>query len=221
VGRRLGALLIAVALGSAPALAQPPDPSVASQDPRWGVALGGGYFVPAVDRFSDQYGSRGGWMPVLALSYALVPSVWLQGDVGYWTVKGFTRGALTGRVSADQQRHLLLPVTVGAEYQVRFSRDQFVVPFVAAGYRRVAYRLAVAGDEEIRGGANGWVARSGIDFSLNPLDPSSASSLYADYAIARTSLRVEAQWAKVNAPGTAGDIDLGGTTVLAGLRFEF
>jgi hypothetical protein len=221
VGRRLGALLIALALGSPAALAQPSDPSVVPQDPRWGVALGGGYFVPAVDGFSDQYGSRGGWMPVLALSYALIPSVWLQGDVGYWTSKGFVRGALTGRVSADQQHLSLIPVTVGAEYQVRFSRDQFVVPFIAAGYRRVAYRLAVDGDEEIRGGANGWVARSGIDFSLNPLDPSSASSLYADYAIARTSLRVEAQWAKVNAPGTVGDIDLGGTTVLAGLRFEF
>ncbi len=221
MGRGLGALLIALALGSSPALAQPPDPSVAPQDPRWGVALAGGYFVPAVDGFSDQYGSRGGWMPVLALSYALVPSVWLQGDVGYWTAKGFVRGALTGRASADQQRLSLIPVTVGAEYQVRFSREQFVVPFVAAGYRRVVYRLAVAGDEDIRGGANGWVARSGIDLSLNPLDPSSASSLYADYAIARTSLRVEAQWAKVNAPGTAGDVDLGGSAILVGLRFEF
>ena len=221
MGRRLGAVLIALALGSPAALAQPPDPSGAPKDPRWAVALGGGYFVPAVDGFSDQYGSRGGWMPVLALSYALVPSVWLQGDVGYWTAKGFTRGALTGRVSADQQRLLLMPVTVGAEYQIRFSREQFVVPFVAAGYRRVAYRLAVDGDEDIRGGANGWVARSGIDLSLNPLDPSSASSLYADYSIARTSLRVEAQWAKVSASGTAGDVDLGGTTVLAGLRFEF
>jgi len=221
VGRRLGAVLIALALGSPAALAQPPDPSGAPKDPRWAVALGGGYFVPAVDGFSDQYGSRGGWMPVLALSYAFVPSVWLQGDVGYWTAKGFTRGALTGRVSADQQRLLLMPVTVGAEYQIRFSREQFVVPFVAAGYRRVAYRLAVDGDEDIRGGANGWVARSGIDLSLNPLDPSSASSLYADYSIARTSLRVEAQWAKVSASGPTGDVDLGGTTVLAGLRFEF
>jgi hypothetical protein len=96
VGRRLGALLIALALGSPSALAQPSDPSVAPQDPRWGVALGGGYFVPVVDGFSDQYGSRGGWMPVLALSYALIPSVWLQGDVGYWTAKGFVRGAQTG-----------------------------------------------------------------------------------------------------------------------------
>jgi len=221
VGRRVGALLIVLALGSPAALAQPPDSSVSPQDPRWGVALGGGYFVPAVDGFSDQYGSRGGWMPVLALSYALVPSVWLQGDVGYWTAKGFALGALTGRVSADQQRLSLLPVTVGAEYQVRFSRDQFVVPFVAAGYRRVAYRLAVDGDEDIRGGANGWVARSGVDLSLNPLDPSATAALAEEWGIARTSLRVEAHWAKVNASGTAGDVDLGGTTVLAGLRFEF
>lgn len=222
MGKALAALLIAGAFWCPTALAQPPAPPVAPPDPHWSVALGAGYFVPAVEGFSDQFGSRGGWMPAVALSYALLPSLWVHGEAGYWAVKGFVRGALTGRASADQERFSLIPLTAGLEYQARFSRDQFLVPFVGAGYRRTAYRLAVDGDEDIRGGANGWVARSGIDLLLNTLDPLSASSLYDEYAIARTSLRFEAQWSKVNAPGIAGDdIDLGGKTFLAALRFEF
>ena len=149
MSRALGALLIALALGCPAALAQPPAPSVAPPDPHWSISLGAGYFIPAVDGFSDQFGSRGGWMPVVALSYALLPALWIQGDAGYWATKGFVRGALTGRASADQERLSLIPITASVEYQVRLSPDQVAVPFVAAGYRRVAYRLAVEGDEDI------------------------------------------------------------------------
>ena len=83
------------------------------------------------------------------------------------------------------------------------------------------YRLAVEGKDAIRGGAGGWVGRGGFDLLLNALDPSAAAGLAEEWGIARTSLRIEAQRASVTAAGPVGDVDLGGTTVLVGLRFEF
>jgi hypothetical protein len=214
------ALVIVLTVGPDRASAQAPEAVVAAET-SWSLAIAGAYFAPALEGWKDQYGAPGRWLPMVAAEYALVPSFRIHGDTGYFSVESAAQGAITGRVSADRQRLSLIPVTLGVEYQLRIRPDQFVIPFVGVGYRRVAYRLAVSGKDDVRGGANGWAARSGVDLLLNTLDPSSASGLSEDYGVAHSYLRLEAQWAKVNASGTAGDIDLGGKTFLAGLKFEF
>ncbi len=207
-----------VALGPPFALAADPEPSPNRE--RWSITVGGGYFAPAIDGWKEQYGRRGGWLPVLAGSYAVTPRVSIDGEAGYWTAESTARN-VAGALSIERQRLTLAPISAGIEYALRGSADQVVVPFLGAGYRRVIYRLAVEGKDAIRGGAGGWVGRGGFDLLLNGLDPTAAAGLAEEWGIGRTYLRIEAQRASVNASGPAGDVDLSGTTVLAGLRFEF
>lgn len=189
---------------------------------RWSLMVGGGYFAPAVDEWKERYGRSGGWLPVLAGSYLAAPWLSIRADAGYWTAESAARN-VAGAVSVERQQLTLIPITLSIESLLRWSSDQFAVPFVGIGYRRVAYRLAVDGKDDVRGGANGWTAHGGFDVLLNALDPSAASGLREETGIARSYFRIEAQWAKVNASGSAGtgDIDLGGKTFLAGLKFEF
>ncbi len=201
------------------ALAADPAESSSGGD-RWSITVGGGYFAPAIEGWKEQYGRRGGWLPTLAGSYALTPRLSIAGEAGYWTADSLARD-VTGALSSERQRLTLVPVTVGVDYALRGSADQTLVPFLGVGYRRVIYRLAVEGKDAIRGGAGGWVGRGGVDLLLNALDPSAAAGLAEEWGIARTSLRIEAQRASVTAAGPAGDVELGGTTVLVGLLFAF
>lgn len=191
-------------------------------DEPWSVGLAAGYFMPAVEGWEDNYDHRGGWVPSLSAGYVLVSGLAVAADVVYFSADGLARGAITGAPSIEAQELVLIPITVGLESRLGLDPAQLIVPFVGAGYRRVSYRLKVGSNDTVSGGANGWVGRGGVDILLNRLDPSSASGLREDYGVERSYFRLEAQWAQVEAPGTGGsDVDLGGTTFLAGLRFEF
>ncbi|MEW6683752.1 MAG: outer membrane beta-barrel protein [Nitrospirota bacterium] len=198
-----------------------PGQATAVEDP-WTVGLSVGYFLPATEDWEDNYDDRGGLVPDLSAGYALSLRWSVAAEVSYFRASSFAKGAITGQPSIEEQELTLIPTTVGLEYRLRFDPAQLFVPFVGAGYRHVSYRLEVGDNDTISGGANGWVGRGGFDILLNALDPSSATGLREDYGVVRSYLRLEAQWAKAEAPGTGGsDIDLGGVTYLAGLRFEF
>ncbi|MFZ5863976.1 MAG: autotransporter outer membrane beta-barrel domain-containing protein [Nitrospirota bacterium] len=190
-------------------------------DTRWSASVGVGYFTPEIEGWEAQYGRAGGWVPTLGAKYAVTPFVAVMVDAGYFTAGSFARGSLSGRVSGDHQRLVLWPITVGLEGAFRVSEDQLLTPFLSAGYRRALYRLAVDGKDSVRGAAGGLLVGVGIDVLLNGLDPSSAAAFHEEYGVARTSFRVEAQWAKIQAPGTDSDVDLGGRTVVAALKFDF
>ncbi len=211
---------LAAALLVAGTVSATPRQASAVDDP-WSVGVAAGYFMPAAEGWEDNYDRRGSWQPSLSIGYAASSWLSLAAESAYFSASSLARGAITGEPSIEQQRLTLVPTTVGVESRLRFGPAQVIVPFVGAGYRRVTYRLKVSNDT-VRGGTNGWVGRGGFDVLLNPLDPSAASGLREDFGVARTYFRLEAQWAKAEAPGTSGtDIDLGGTTFLGGLRFEF
>jgi hypothetical protein len=198
-----------------------PGPVEAVEDP-WAIGVSGGYVIPAIEDWEENYEKRGDWVPDLSIAYALSENWSVAAEIAYFRASSQARGAITGEPSIEEQQLTLVPTTIGLEYRLRYDKTQLIVPFVGVGYRRVSYRLKAGDNETISGGANGWAGRGGFDLLLNPLDPSSASSFSEEYGVARTYFRLEAQWAKAEAPGTGGsDIDLGGTTYLAGVRFEF
>ena len=215
-GRILGPLLAVGLAGLIPV-------SVLAAEEPWAVSMSAGYFMPATEDWEDNYDHRGGWIPSLSAGYALTERLSVAAEIAYFRAKGQARGAITGEPSPIEEQQLtLIPTTLGIEYRLGFEPTQLFVPFVGAGYRRVTYRSQVGEHETVSGGTNGYVGRGGVDVLLNGLDPSSASGLREDHGVARSYFRLEAQWAKVEAPGTGGsDVDLGGVTYLAGLRFEF
>lgn len=212
----LGTLLTVVAPGLIPAVA-------AAVDEPWSIGLDVGYFMPATDDWEENYEHRGGWMPNLSAGYAVTPRLSVVAEIAYFSAEGQARGAITGEPSPIEEQQLtLIPTTLGLEYRFRYESTQLFVPFLGVGYRRVTYRSKVGDHETVSGGANGYVGRGGVDILLDGIDPSSASGLRENYGVARSYFRLEAQWAQVEAPGTgSSDVDLGGVTYLAGLRFEF
>ena len=112
------------------ALAADPEPSPGRQ--RWSITVGGGYFAPAIEGWKEQYGRRGGWLPVLAGSYALTPRLSFAGEAGYWMADSLARD-VTGALSSERQRLTLVPVTAGVEYALRGLADQTLVPFLGVG----------------------------------------------------------------------------------------
>lgn len=223
-GRVAGLCLFGVvcALGS-------PSPATADglfiDDAPWSMSIGAGYFTPEIEGWRDQYGRAGGWVPTLGARYAFTPLLAVAAEAGYFTAESFAQTVPVPpslpRVSGDHQRLVLWPVTVSLEAGLRLSETQLLTPFLSAGYRRVRYQLSVDGKDDVRGGAGGLAVGVGIDVLLNALDPRSAAAFKEEYGVARTSLRVEAQWAKIQAPGTGSDVELGGRTVLAALKFDF
>lgn len=188
----------------------------------WSITIGGGYSVPAIDGWEEQYGNKGGWVPYLAASYRFTPHLAIVADAAAFTAESDAR-TISGAISAQQQRLTLYPLTLGAELDLGLSPGQWIVPFLGAGYRRVTYFQSVEEEDRISGGANGLAGWGGFDLLLDHLDPSSASGMAEDLGVTHTYLRLEAQWASVKASNSQGgaDIDLGGQTYLAGLRFTF
>lgn len=225
MGNRFGPVARLVLFGMACALW---TPSRASADgvfvdaAPWSVSIGAGYFTPAIEGWRERYGHAGGWLPTLGARYAFTPLVAVAAEAGYFTAESLALGSLSGRVSGDHQRLTLWPVTLGLEAGLRLSQEQLFTPFLSAGYRRAVYRLSVDGKDSARGGAGGLVVGVGIDVLLNVLDPGSAAAFFEEYGVARTSLRIHAQWAKIHAPGTgSSDVELGGRTFVAALKFDF
>ncbi len=225
MGNRVGRVARLFLFGVVCALGGP-SPATADglfiDDAPWSVSVGAGYFTPEIEGWRDQYGRAGGWVPTLGARYALTPFLAVAAEASYFTAESFARGSLSGRVSGDHQRLVLWPFTVGLEAGLRFSQEQLLTPFLSAGYRRAVYRLSVDGKDGVRGGAGGLAVGVGIDVLLNALDPRSAAGFKEEYGVARTSLRVHAQWANIQASGTTGsDVDLGGRTLVAALKFDF
>lgn len=221
---RNGAGFVAVLLVAGMVVTAPRQ-ALAVDDP-WAAGFLAGYFVPAVEDWETNYDQRGGLTFNLFAGYSLTPRLSVAAEMAYFSAS--SQAQVGGQQTIESQRFTLIPTTIGLEYRFTFDSDQLIVPFVGAGYRRVSYRLKVGNNDDVTGGANGWVGRGGFDVLLNSLDPSSASGLREDYGVVRSYFRLEAQWAKAEAPedpltlgATGEDIDLGGTTFLAGLRFEF
>ncbi|MGE5751936.1 MAG: hypothetical protein ACM30F_07315, partial [Nitrospirota bacterium] len=84
------------------------------------------------------------------------------------------------------------------------------------------YREEVQSQEVTRGSTNGYHARAGLQLLLDGIDPSASTSLELDYGMFHTYLFVEAEYIRTMAnTATSGSVNIGGTSWLAGLLFEF
>jgi hypothetical protein len=84
------------------------------------------------------------------------------------------------------------------------------------------YRQKVEGQGYVRGSTDGYHGRAGLQLLLDNLDRNAANRFYLDYGIFHTYFFFEAQLTKANVDTTAGaSLDLGGTSYLWGLLFEF
>jgi len=84
------------------------------------------------------------------------------------------------------------------------------------------YREKIEAQGTVRGHADGYHGRAGLQFLLDELDPTAARNLFTDYGIYHTYLFFETQYSRAMINDLAGtSINLGGTSYLMGFLFEF
>jgi hypothetical protein len=124
---------------------------------------------------------------------------------------------MAGNVAYD-----LFPVNVFVLARGVFSEKQWLVPYVGGGYTRMYYKETVELQGSVKGHADGYHARAGLQFLLDGLDPDSANSFYLDEGVYHTYFFIEAGYTRAMVNTTSGgSVNLGGTNYLAGLLFEF
>lgn len=199
-----------------PAVANAADSALGQ--PHWSLEFKAGNFAPSLSNWAQFYGRRD--MPEYAasLAYKLIRQVEIGVEGGYLTARGHAFAPLHN-TAAGSVTYDLYPVNVFVLLRGLVSENQWIVPYVGGGYTKMFYREHVEGQGTVRGSANGYHVRGGLQFLLDGLDRSAANSLYMDYGVFHTYLFIEAEYTSAKVKSVS--LDIGGTSYLAGLLFEF
>jgi len=209
--KKLFLFLILLAI---PALAQAEDST--TEPPQWSFEIKGGLFYPALSNFSQYYGEKDVPQYSLALAYKIIRQIDIGVEGGYITARGTAsaplHGIMTGSVTLD-----LIPVNAFLLFRGVLSEQQWIVPYAGGGYTKILYNEAIENQSSVKGSANGYHVRGGLQFLLDALDTESANEFQSEYGVNHTYLFVEAEYTHA----LTSSVNLGGTGYLVGLLFEF
>jgi hypothetical protein len=192
-----------------------------TERPHWSLEIKGGHFTPDISNWSTYYGRKytSEYAGSLAYKISRRLEVGIQG--GYIQDKGQGLAPLHG-VTAGSVTYKLFPVNAFILVRGVFSEQQWLVPYVGGGWTRMYYKEEVQYQSTARGSADGYHGRAGLQLLLDGIDPSASTSMYLDYGVFHTYLFVEGEYTRAMADtDNAGSVNLGGTSWLVGLLFEF
>jgi len=219
LGRRFGLACSVALLLTALTLVPRPAPA---EGLRWSVSAKGGVFFPGEAGWGDHYDSDAvpDWRAGIGLR--LTTRLELGVEAGYRTADGEVTTTRAGQPLGRTLNQTLqvVPAQIYLAYDFRGADDQFLVPYLGAGYSRYYYRHEVDEGETSRGQQQGFHVRGGLKLLLNRADPTAARKARANLGLARTYACLEGQYAQVDDFGSA-EADLGGWSALAGARLEF
>ncbi len=197
------------------------------QRPRWAIEIKGGYFYPDFNNWQWYYGGRKTWDVAGAVGYKIFRQVEVGVEAGMMRDSGQafapTMNILSGRVE-----YTLWPLNLYALYRAVFSENQWLVPYAGGGWTRMFYQEKIEGQSTVKGSADGYHGRAGIQLLLDDLDSGAANNLFLDFGIRHTYLIFEVEYSKVmtttqpSVTDPSGhEVNLGGTSYLGGFLFEF
>ncbi len=194
--------------------------------PHWSLEFKGGSFYPDIENWQAYYGNRKTGHYAASLAYKLFRQLEVGVEGGYIrdTGQGFAPIHSAGGIPvfAGNVTYELLPVSAFLLLRGVFSERQVVVPYIGGGWTRMYYREETENQSVARGHADGYFGRAGLQFLLDGLDQSAANSFYLDYGVMHTYLFFEAQRSRAMIDTVTGEsVNLGGTSFLGGLLFEF
>jgi hypothetical protein len=184
--------------------------------PHWTFEMKAGRFMPDLPEWNRFHNRK--YMPEYAASvaYKLIRQIEAGVEAGYLTTKGIAfapqHNLLTGSVT-----YTLYPVNAFVLFRGIIRESQWLVPYAGGGYTKMFYRETVEDQSAIKGSVNGYHARAGIQILLDGLDPGGANNLTMEYGILHSYLFIEARYSRA----VVSSINLGGTSYLSGLMFEF
>jgi hypothetical protein len=202
-----------------PLAAQAAEP--AGERPYWSLELKGGIFIPAIENWATYYGGRDTSEFGGSLAYKLLRQIEVGVEGTYIKDQGQGRAPIhnivTGNVTYE-----LAPLNVFILARGVFSENQWLIPYAGGGWTRMYYREEVQYQGTMRGSTDGSHARAGLQIVLDGGDVRAASNLYHDYGIFHSSVFIETRITRAMITDLTGNsINLGGTSYLMGLLFEF
>ena len=192
-----------------------------AERPHWSIEIKGGDFIPDIDNWSRAYGKRytseyGG-----SLAYKVLRPLEVGIEGTY--IEDIGQGlAPLHKMAAGKVTYKLYPVNVFVLARGVFNEKQWLVPYVGGGWTRMFYKEEVEKQGVARGTADGYHARAGLQLLLDNIEPRAASRLYLDNGVYHTYLFFEAKYTHAMVDTVSGgSVNLGGTSYLGGLLFEF
>ncbi len=192
-----------------------------TERPHWSFEFKGGMFYPDIENWKNYYGSDKTSHYAATLAYKLFRQLEVGIEGGYIRDKG--QGFAPGHgTTAGSVTYELYPLEAFILLRGVFREGQWLVPYAGGGWTRMYYQEKIEFQNTIKGYTDGYHGRAGIQLLLDGLDQDAANSLYLDYGVQHTYLFVEAQYTRAMIEDLNGQsINLGGTSFLAGLLFEF
>jgi len=196
--------------------AQPP-----ADRPHWSVELKGGWFYPDIENWETYYGRDNTWHYAGSLAYKLTRQLEIGVDGGFIKDQGQGSGAISGTVTGRVD-YELFPLQAFVLLRGVFSKNQWIVPYAGGGWTRMFYREKTEGQGTARGTADGYHGRAGLQLLLDEADTSASRNLRSDFGISHTYLFFETLYSRAMINDLTGaSVNLGGTSYLMGLLFEF
>jgi hypothetical protein len=201
--------------------------SIDDDRPHWSVEVKGGIFYPAIDGWAAFYGERSTGQFEASLAYKVLRQV--EAGVAAGRIRDGGQGnaplhsEATGTATyGGHINYQLFPVNAFVVLRGVFTENQWIVPYVGGGWTRMYYKEEVNLQPTVRGYTDGYHARGGLQFLLDALDEHAAANMLMDYGVYHTYFFVEAQRTRAMIETVSGEsINLGGTSWLGGLLFEF
>ena len=208
--------IVIVILALLPLSGRAAEPALST--PHWSLELKGGMFVPAVQDWQAYYGQHDMAEYAASLAYKVLPWFELGAGAGTMTAKGqsYYKGHGT---PAGEMTYELNPLDVFMMVRGAVKENQWIMPYLGGGWTRMYYREKLPGQETVRGSADGYHVRGGLQISLDNIDPSASTRMFSHYGVYGTYVFIEAAYYHVLERTTS--IDLGGTAYFGGLLFEF
>jgi hypothetical protein len=195
--------------------------SLDADRPHWSLEVKGGKFLPAIDGWAASYGERSTGQFEASLAYKILRQV----EVGVAAGRIRDGGQGWAQIHQEYAGHInyqLFPVNAFVVLRGVFNENQWIVPYVGGGWTRMYYKEELNLQPTVRGYTDGSHVRGGLQFLLDALDAHAAANLLMDYGVFHTYFFVEAQRTRAMIETVSGEsIDLGGTSWLGGLLFEF
>jgi hypothetical protein len=211
--------LLAILILTIPAAASAATPLV--DRPHWSIEVKGGLFYPDIDNWKTYYGDNKTWHYAGSLAYKLRKQVDVGIEAGYIKDSGQGKGAISG-ATIGSVTYELAPVNVFVLFRGAFSETQWIVPYAGGGWTRMYYQEKIEAQSTVRGHADGYHGRAGLQFLLDEADITAARNMRSDYGIYHTYFFLETQYIRVLINDLAGtSVNLGGTSYLMGFLFEF
>jgi hypothetical protein len=189
--------------------------------PHWSLEIKGGYFYPDIENWKTFYGDDKTWHYAGSLAYKVLRQVEVGIEAGIIRDRGQAYAPLNA-VKTGSVVYELFPVNVFLLVRGVFSEKQWLVPYVGGGWTRMSYQEKIEDQGTVRGAVNGYHGRAGFQLLLDDIDARSANNMFLDYGIQHTYIFFETQYTRAMINDVNGvSVNLGGTSYLGGVLFEF